>query len=192
MNWKLLVDTFHESYHFGFLHKDSLEADPAHQRRRLRSRSDLTFAWSFARTKLERLKATPESDWDLMWNTAIVYSLFANTLFIAAGRPHGDLPHVSRSTDGPTAPSWRPRVYIPKPVETEDEKRHWDANMELVLKVVTTEDFPAGRSMQIGFGSGAQSHVVYGRNEPALIHYHQSIRRALGLPVESAAKAAVA
>ena len=23
MNWKLLVDTFHEGYHFGFLHKES-------------------------------------------------------------------------------------------------------------------------------------------------------------------------
>jgi hypothetical protein len=35
--------------------------------------------------------------------------------------------------------------------------------------------------MQAGFGSGAQSHVSYGRNEPALTHHHQSIRQALGL-----------
>jgi hypothetical protein len=33
-------------------------------------------------------------------------------------------------------------------------------------------------------GSGAQSHVVYGRNEPALAHYHKSICRALGLSVD--------
>jgi hypothetical protein len=57
----------------------------------------------------------------------------------------------------------------------------------LAMKVITTEDFAAGRTTQIGFGSGAQSHVVYGRNEPALAHYHKSIRRALGLPVEEAA-----
>jgi hypothetical protein len=38
--------------------------------------------------------------------------------------------------------------------------------------------------MQLGFSSGAQSHVIYGRNEPALAHYHKSIRRALGLGVE--------
>ena len=38
--------------------------------------------------------------------------------------------------------------------------------------------------MQLGANSGAQSHVIYGRNEPAMIHYHQSIRRELGLPVE--------
>jgi hypothetical protein len=35
--------------------------------------------------------------------------------------------------------------------------------------------------MQIGFSSGAQTHTVFGRNEPAMIHYHQSLRRALGL-----------
>jgi hypothetical protein len=38
--------------------------------------------------------------------------------------------------------------------------------------------------MQIGFASPAQTHVVYGRNEPALAHYHRSIRRELGLPVD--------
>ena len=53
--------------------------------------------------------------------------------------------------------------------------------MELVLQVVTGEDFPAGRTIQAGVTSGAQTHVVYGRNEPAMIHYHQSMRTALGL-----------
>ena len=36
MNWKILVDTFHEGYHIGFLHKESLIFDPARQRDRLR------------------------------------------------------------------------------------------------------------------------------------------------------------
>jgi hypothetical protein len=44
--------------------------------------------------------------------------------------------------------------------------------------------------MQIGFTSGAQSETVYGRNEPAMIHYHQSLRRALGLPVEAGVRSA--
>ena len=30
MNWKLLVDTFHEGYHFGFLHKESLSGILVH------------------------------------------------------------------------------------------------------------------------------------------------------------------
>jgi hypothetical protein len=51
--------------------------------------------------------------------------------------------------------------------------------MQLVLDVVTGEDFPAGRTIQIGLTSGAQTHTVFGRNEPAMIHYHQSMRVAL-------------
>ena len=45
------------------------------------------------------------------------------------------------------------------------------------------EDFPAGRTIQIGLTSGAQTHTVFGRNEPAMIHYHRSMREALGLPM---------
>jgi phenylpropionate dioxygenase-like ring-hydroxylating dioxygenase large terminal subunit len=182
MNWKLLVDTFHEGYHFGYLHKASLGGILVH------NVGDFTpfgpnFRLVYGRTKLDRLRATPESSWDLMWNTTIVYSLFANTIF----SPQGDHMEIFRvfPVDGRTDRAlMETSLYIPKPAATEDEKRHWDANMELAVRVITTEDFPAGRTMQLGFESGAQSHVVYGRNEPALAHYHKAIRRELGLPVD--------
>ncbi len=35
--------------------------------------------------------------------------------------------------------------------------------------------------MQIGFESGATEEVIYGRNEPSLVHFHNSIRSALGV-----------
>jgi phenylpropionate dioxygenase-like ring-hydroxylating dioxygenase large terminal subunit len=187
MNWKLLVDTFHEGYHFGFLHKESLKDILVH------NVGDFTpfgpnFRLAFGRTKLDRLKSMPESDWDLMWNTTIVYSMFANTIF----SPQGDHMEIFRifPVDGRVDRAvMETSLYIPKPVETADEKRHWDANLALAIKVITTEDFPAGRTMQMGFGSGAQSHVIYGRNEPALAHYHKSIRRALGLSADEEAVA---
>jgi hypothetical protein len=72
-------------------------------------------------------------------------------------------------------------LYVPKAPSTDEERTHWDKNMQLVLDVVTGEDFPTGRSIQLGLSSGAQTHVVYGRNEPAMIHYHQSMQAALGL-----------
>ena len=39
------------------------------------------------------------------------------------------------------------------------------------------EDFPLGERMQIGFESGATEEVIYGRNEPSLVHFHRSIRK---------------
>ena len=35
--------------------------------------------------------------------------------------------------------------------------------------------------MQIGFESGGTEEVIYGRNEPSLVHFHSSIRNALGV-----------
>jgi phenylpropionate dioxygenase-like ring-hydroxylating dioxygenase large terminal subunit len=182
MNWKLLVDTFHEGYHFGFLHKESLSGILVHNVGHF-TPFGRNFRLVFGRTKLDRLRSMPENEWDLMWNSTMVYSMFANTIFA----PQGDHMEIFRMfpVDGRLDRAlMETSLYIPKPVESEDEKRHWDANLALAVKVVTTEDFPAGRTMQLGFGSGAQSHIVYGRNEPALAHYHKSIRRELGLPVD--------
>jgi phenylpropionate dioxygenase-like ring-hydroxylating dioxygenase large terminal subunit len=189
MNYKLLVDTFLEGYHFGFLHAETL-----HNVLKPNINHFETFGphsrTTYPRVKLDRLRTKPEDEWDLMWNSTIVTQMFANTVF----SPQGDHMEIYRMfpVDGrPDRAVMETSLYIPKAAETEDEKRHWDANLALAIKVITTEDFPAGRTMQMGASSAAQSHVIYGRNEPAMIHYHQSIRRELGLPVDdTAAKAA--
>ena len=183
MNWKILADTFFESYHIQFLHKDSLTAI-LHSNMADFEAFGANFRLTFPRTKLERLRTQPEETWDAVWNTAMVYSLFANTVLVMQG-DHIELFRIFPVDGRPDLAAMETTLYVPTPVETADQRRHWDANMDLVMKVVTTEDFPAGRTMQIGFGSGAQNHVVYGRNEPALIHFHQAIRRAIGLPVEA-------
>jgi phenylpropionate dioxygenase-like ring-hydroxylating dioxygenase large terminal subunit len=182
MNWKLLVDTFHEGYHFGFLHKESLSGILLHNVSHFQPFGP-NFRLTYPRTKIDRLRGTPQSEWDLMWNTTMVYSMFANTVF----SPQGDHMEIFRMFPIPGRTDravMETSLYIPKPVETADEKRHWDANLALAIKVITTEDFAAGRTMQPGFECGAQSHVVYGSNEPALAHYHKSIRQALGLAID--------
>ena len=177
MNWKILVDTFNESYHVGFLHRDSLgsilvpnvsdfEAFGANHR------------IVFPRQKVVRLRSQPEAEWDLMWNSATVYCLFPNTLFVTQG-DHLEVHRVFPAENRPDRAVMETSFYIPRPVSSPEEERHWKANVDLLMQVVTGEDFPAGRSMQIGFNSGAQSHTVLGRNEPAMIHYHQSLRRAV-------------
>lgn len=181
MNWKILVDTFNESYHIGFLHKDSLTSillsnvadfEPFGPHHRL----------VFPRKKIDRLRGQPEAKWDLMWNSATVYCLFPNTLFVTQG-DHLEVHRVFPAEGRVDRAVMETSFYIPKPVESEEEERHWKANLDLLMNVVLGEDFPAGRSMQIGFGSGAQTHTVLGRNEPAMIHYHKALRRALELPV---------
>ena len=45
------------------------------------------------------------------------------------------------------------------------------------------EDYLVGESTQRGALSGANTHLVFGRNEPALHHYHNAHRRGLGKPL---------
>ena len=84
MNWKILVDTFNEGYHIGFLHRDSLK-EVLHGNVTDFEAFGLNHRLTFPRKKLERLKAEPEDSWDLMWNTTLVYSLFPNTLLMVQG-----------------------------------------------------------------------------------------------------------
>jgi phenylpropionate dioxygenase-like ring-hydroxylating dioxygenase large terminal subunit len=179
MNWKILVDTFNEGYHIGFLHRDSLR-DILHGNITDFEAFGLNHRIAFPRKKLERLKAEPEDNWDLMWNTTLVYLLFPNTALLVQG-DHVELARVFPCDDRTDRAVMDLGLYVPHAPSTEDERVHWDKNMALVLDVVVGEDFLAGRSIQIGLTSGAQTHTVYGRNEPGMIHYHQSLRRALGL-----------
>jgi len=188
MNWKILVDTFHEGYHVGFLHRDSLR-EILHGNITDFESFGFNHRLVFPRKKLERLKAEPEENWDLMWNTTLVYSLFPNTILMVQG-DHVELARIFPREGRVDRAVMELGVYIPKAVETDEERTHWDKNMQLILDVVTGEDFPAGRSIQIGLTSGAQTHTVFGRNEPAMIHYHRSLRAALELPSQARQQAA--
>ena len=48
------------------------------------------------------------------------------------------------------------------------------------MKVTGTEDFALMQQIQSNLDSGAVSEVVYGRNEPPLVHYHRELNH-LGL-----------
>ena len=178
MNWKILVDTFHEGYHIGFLHRDSLRSilhgnvtdfeafGPNHR-------------LTMPRKKLERLKDQPEESWDLMWNTTILYSLFPNTVLMVQG-DHVELARIFPAEGRADRAVMELSLLVPRAPATDAERGHWDKNMQLALDVIVGEDFPAGRTIQAGLASDAQSHMVYGRNEPAMIYYHRSLQAALG------------
>jgi len=182
MNWKILVDTFHEGYHIGFLHRQSL-GSILHGNVADFEAFGHNHRLTFPRKKLERLKNEPEDSWDLMWNTTLIYLLFPNTVLMLQG-DHVELSRIFPCEGRVDRAVMELALYVPRAPITQEERTHWDKNMQLVLDVVTGEDFPAGRSIQIGLTSGAQTHTVFGRNEPAMIHYHQSMQAALSFPRE--------
>jgi hypothetical protein len=54
--------------------------------------------------------------------------------------------------------------------------------MQGFAEIIRDEDYVAAALAHQGAVSGAQEYVTFGRNEPALHHYHNTYREALGMP----------
>jgi len=177
INWKIVVDTFLETYHLRFLHQKTV--DPILY-------SNMTTFDAFgrnlrmvaARRTIDKLRAMPESEWNLIPYTAIIYVLFPNTVFILQG-DHIESWHVFPDGDSTDNCVMYISLYTPEKAETEKACRHWDKNMDLLLATVEKEDFPLSEGIQRGFYSGAQDAITFGRNEPSLQHFHKSVKAAL-------------
>jgi nitrite reductase/ring-hydroxylating ferredoxin subunit len=184
MNWKLVIDTFLETWHVATLHKATVAAI---------FQPNLNLFDAFGRNgrmviprrSILGIRQEPESSWDFLKHSAIVYTLFPNALLVWQGD------HVETWRAFPVGGDAgrciaEAALFTPAPADTDKARRHWERNFDLLMATVEAEDFPVCLDIQRGFGAGAQDHITFGRNEPALAHYHWSLRQALGFEAEPA------
>ncbi len=186
-NWKLAMDTFGETYHFASLHKDTLfdsfhgnvqcYADDGHNHRMILCRRDI-----------DEMRDRPEDEWDITVAGLPVYWLFPNTIvmpfrfgcFLVRAYPTPGDPgrHVSR------VDFYMKRELIEHPGPEQAEINDVIANIaQGFSEIIRDEDDVMGESQQRAANAGALDRIVFGRNEPALHHYHQTYARKLGQPV---------
>ena len=178
MNWKVIVDTFLEPYHFTPLHNDTV-APIFFPSLCLLDTFGRSLIETLPRRTIETLRNTPKNDWDLIPHSAVVYVLFPNTVVVMQ-IDHAEIWRVF-PTDNQTDKSHVfLEFYLPEPATTDKARAHWDRNMDLTIRTVQTEDFPTGAGAQKAFNSGQLKHVIYGRNEPALAFYQRQIAEAVG------------
>ena len=177
MNWKLVIDTFLEPYHFPVLHRDTV-APIFFPNLCLFHPFGPNLRETLPRQSIVELRGRPESEWDLVEHSAIVYVLFPNTVFVMQG-DHVETWRVYPANGRVDECVMYLDFYTPEPAESDSARRHWDRNMDLAVRTVVEEDFPTGEGIQAGFAAGAQDHVTYGRNEPALAHYERMVAAAV-------------
>ncbi len=176
INWKFGIDTFLESYHLPALHRATVaplirgnigafEAFGDHSRLTMLRYS--SSAWD----------GKPETEWQVLPHILPIYRLFPNSVVVF----QSDHLETWRMLPGPTPGHSVIEfvLYTPEPPATDKARAYWKKNYDLAIKTVLDEDFALGEKMQRGFMSGVLPDVVYGRNEPALIHFHQRLRAAL-------------
>ena len=179
MNWKLVVDTFMEAYHLPTLHRTTLA--PMFE-------GQLSIFDAFgdngrliaARRSISELESQSEAEWSLLPHCTVLWFLFPNVVFIYQ-QDHVELWQVYPLEGSPDHSVAKVHLYAPEAVNDGSLARHLQKNMDLLMHVTNDEDFDLGEQIQRGFHTAAQSTIVYGRNELGLTHYHQTIRRHLGL-----------
>lgn len=177
INWKMPIDTFLEPYHFASLHRDTV-APIFYGNLCLFEGHGLHHWMAVMRKSIETLRDKPEAEWDFIKHTAISYQLFPNTIFTMQAD------HVETWRVFPVKNRVDQCViyfdcYVPEPVTTEKAKKYWDANIDLAIRTVDDEDIAIQTDMERNFLSGSMTEVLIGQNEPALAHFHQSLKQAM-------------
>ncbi|MFV0260212.1 MAG: aromatic ring-hydroxylating oxygenase subunit alpha [Acidimicrobiales bacterium] len=175
MNWKLFFDTFTESYHIRTLHRNTLAGT---------FNSEAVIFEPFGRNLLsvglrESVKqevAKPRDEWSLLPYGTIQYFLVPTGLVVH------QIDHVEVWNVEPLAVD-RSRlttsIYAPTEPATEKARRYYRKNLDLLVTVTGTEDFPVMEEIQRNLASGALPELVYGRIEPPLVHFHTEVNRAI-------------
>jgi len=187
MNWKLMVDAFLEFYHFRFLHQSSIGPlflnnitafDPFDAHARIIG----------ANKTIRQLEPGKEQEWRLQDHALVLYMIFPNTAFIHV-KDHVITLTVFPDEGRIDRAMVRMSFLIPEAPASASAEQHWGTQADL-LEQVTEEDFEMGEDIQAGLAAGGQQEVYYGKVEPALHHYHSTIRRELGITMPAAARSA--
>ena len=178
LNWKLAVDTFLELYHIDELHTKSLAPI---------IKNDLLMFDTYGKNiriigarhsavKLNRVLKT-QREFDI--HTIQLRIIFPNTILVC----HPD--HVEvwqiipKNEVNECEVSFS--LYTKEAFSSKSAIRHWNNNFNLALDAVVKEDFPLGENVQKGFYADPKRKILFGKNEPALQHFHKQIKLDLKL-----------
>jgi phenylpropionate dioxygenase-like ring-hydroxylating dioxygenase large terminal subunit len=175
MNWKLVLDTFTESYHIRTLHRDSLLP---------MFNSDCVIFEPFGRNlvsiglrkDVRDETAKPRDEWSLLPYGTIQYFLVPTGIVVH------QLDHVETWRIEPIdvhTTRLRTSMFAPTEPASERSRQYFVKNLDLLLHVTGTEDFPLMERIQANLDAGSVPELVYGRIEPPLIHYHQAVNAAV-------------
>lgn len=201
LNWKLANDTFGETYHFKRLHRNTL-GQLFHGDALCFETFGRNHRFVFPSKGIGSLRRKPESDWRMENVTTVLYYLFPNVqvtmserqitlfrIYPLPGRPGWSRTRVShyfsaaaldQIAGGEKTVIGAANVYDPA-ARDGNAILAPEAAMEVTYSTVENEDYRMGESTQRSVQSGLLDHIVFGRNEPALHHFHNTFREVLGL-----------
>jgi phenylpropionate dioxygenase-like ring-hydroxylating dioxygenase large terminal subunit len=175
-SWKLNMDTFHEYYHFEFLHPESIAtmaySNTANYRQYGRNHSMGSPALA-----INELKDIPEDQWEPMNYSSYVNYIFPNTvIFVVAD-------HFQTWRVYPISPD-RSVVYhsmfLPQEPATPEDRQQYEEYFQMINDVAVAEDYSLVDKVNRGLKAGIPRNVLIGRNEPGVQNMHRQLQDVLG------------
>ncbi len=187
MNWKLAIDTFGETYHFNTLHRDTL-AQSFYGNVQLYDTYQRNHRMMLCLKSIDQLRTQPPEQWNVLFGALPVYYLYPNVQLII-GLSGPTLVRVYPEHEDPNDSHSEISFYLDPRIDQmaldprfEEDAQDAEARALGFAEIIQREDYVAAASSHVGALSGAQRYITFGRNEPALHHYHNTYRAALGLP----------
>ena len=186
-NWKLAMDTFGETYHFSSLHKDTL-FNTFHGNVQCYDEYGHNHRMILCRREIDEMRHSPEEEWDISVAGLPVYWIFPNVIlmpfrfgcFLVRAYPKSVEPgrHVSRVDF-----YMKSKLVNAAGREAREITEFISTVAENFSSIIRDEDYAMGESQQTAANAGSLDHIMFGRNEPALHHYHRTFAEKLGRPV---------
>ena len=171
-NWKILVEGGIEAYHFKVAHRDTIgpyfEDNLSSYRcvgQHMRS--------VLPRTSMAKLTPETRDSWRLRDHANVLYTLFPTTQMLV------QQDHIVLITSQPVATDksvLRLSTLVPK--DRVEETAYWQRNHAITMTTLD-EDFAIGESIQNSLGTGANTHMTFGRFEGALTKFNEMVEARL-------------
>ena len=172
------MDTFGETYHFPVLHAKTLSLG-FHGNVQCYDTYDRNHRMILCRREIDEIRHLPEDQWDITKAALPVYWLFPNVQLL----PFGEALQLVRAYPEPGHPgrhTSRITFYLRRGAAIDAAQTEvFRVMAQRFGEVIRDEDYAMGASQQRTANGGIVPHVVFGRNEPALHHYHQTYRSRL-------------
>ncbi|MGJ9413221.1 aromatic ring-hydroxylating dioxygenase subunit alpha [Aeromicrobium sp. CF4.19] len=170
LNWKLVIDTFLESYHVFSLHRDTLATRQLSAPGITEDLGPVGLVVGIRNSIFEE-QDKPSNERRFSPHATLQYILYPNVI-VSHQIDHIETWQVCPGA-GPDEALVRTSIYSYGSDIDERTERYLRRSIEVLMAVTDEEDFPQVVQTQRALMAGGIGQFTFGRNEPGLIAYHE-------------------
>ena len=175
-SWKMNMDTFHEYYHFEFLHPESI-ATMTHGNTCNYRQFGRNHQMSSPSLQIKNEASKPESEWQPREVISYVNYIFPGTVIFIVND------HFQTWRVYPISPEKSVvyhSMFLPHEPKDDAERKQYEDYFQMINTVAVTEDYGLVDKIHRSLKAGIERQVLIGRNEPGVQNMHRQLHDVLG------------